>query len=82
MVALRGSWNRNPPDGYKVVRIKFEDGRPVRIEGFLTGFWVDQRQYQFARIAGVAVAKDGSLPVSDDSNGIIYRVAYAADAGH
>ena len=40
-VALRGSWNRTPPVGYKVVRVHFEDGVPVRVEDFVTGFLVD-----------------------------------------
>lgn len=76
-VALRGSWNRNPPGGYKVVRIHFENGQPVRAEDFVTGFLVDGGRAQFARVTGVAVAADGALLVADDGNGVIYRVAYA-----
>jgi glucose/arabinose dehydrogenase len=89
-IAFRGSWNRTPPSGYKVVRLKFADGKPAGFEDFLTGFLVDQNDipevnrehgvtYQFARIAGLAVAKDGSLLVADDSNGVIYRIAYTGD---
>src|SRR5207247_1526356 len=37
-VALHGSWNRRPPSGYEVVRIRFQNGTPVKIEPFLTGF--------------------------------------------
>src|SRR3954469_3438977 len=36
--AMRGSWNRRPPSGYEVVRIHFENGKPARVEPFLTGF--------------------------------------------
>jgi glucose/arabinose dehydrogenase len=90
-VALRGSWNRTPPSGYKVIRIRFEDGRPVAAQDFLTGFRIDSRRsrpvqilagvtYQFARIAGIAVAADGALLVSDDSNGIVYRVSQGSRA--
>jgi glucose/arabinose dehydrogenase len=43
-VALRGSWNRTPPSGYKVVRVRFEDGVPVRVEDFVTGFLVDPKR--------------------------------------
>ena len=40
-VALKGSWNRSEPTGYKVVRVKFENGEPAGYyENFLTGFWV------------------------------------------
>jgi glucose/arabinose dehydrogenase len=73
--AMHGSWNRKPADGYKVVRIKFADGRPIRFEDFLSGFLVDGGEAQFGRPAGLAVAKDGALLVGDDSNGIIYRVS-------
>jgi glucose/arabinose dehydrogenase len=37
-VAMRGSWNRRPPSGYEVVRVRFRDAKPSRIEPFLTGF--------------------------------------------
>lgn len=37
-VAMHGSWNRQPPSGYEVVFIRFEQGRPVSIEPFLSGF--------------------------------------------
>jgi len=74
-VAMRGSWNRSKPSGYKIVRIKFENGKPTRVDDFLTGFLVDNNKSHFARPVGVAVYKDGSLLVSDDTNGVIYRVS-------
>jgi Raf kinase inhibitor-like YbhB/YbcL family protein len=81
-VAMRGSWNRKPPSGYEVVRIRFADGQPTAIEPFLTGFLKkDGDGYtQFGRLAGLAVARDGALLVGDDENGVIYRVAYDGDA--
>ena len=80
--AMRGSWNRKPPSGYEVVRIRFEDGEPQAIQPFLTGFLVDEEGEvgQFARPAGLAVAADGALLVSDDSNGVIYRISHADSA--
>jgi glucose/arabinose dehydrogenase len=75
-VALHGSWNRETPSGYKVVRILFRDGRPERFEDFLTGFLVDRGKAQIGRPAGLAVTKDGALLISDDANGTIYRVSY------
>lgn len=74
-VAMRGSWNRKPAVGYKVVRIEFENGKPVAMHDFLTGFLVHGGREHFARLAGVAVARDGALLVSDDANGVIYRVS-------
>ncbi|HEV2734216.1 MAG TPA: PQQ-dependent sugar dehydrogenase [Longimicrobiaceae bacterium] len=77
-VAMRGSWNRRPPSGYKLVRIRFDAaGSPTRIEDFVTGFLSRDGQAFRGRIAGVAVARDGSVLFADDTNGVIYRVAYA-----
>jgi glucose/arabinose dehydrogenase len=77
-VAMHGSWNKKPADGYKVVALHFEGDRPVRFEDFLTGFLTEDRTAQFGRPAGLAVAKDGALLVSDDANGVIYRVSYGS----
>jgi glucose/arabinose dehydrogenase len=76
-VALHGSWNRASAEGYKVVRIVFSNGRPERVEDFVTGFLVNGGKAYIGRPAGLAIAKDGALLVSDDSNGVIFRVAYA-----
>jgi len=76
-VTMRGSWNRSKPAGYGVVRVKFENGQPVRTEEFLTGFLVDNNRSHFARPVGIVQHSDGSLLVSDDTNGVIYRVARA-----
>jgi len=81
-IAMRGSWNRLPPAGYKVVRLVFEEGVPRRFEDFVTGFLSDDGSSTFGRPAGITVAPDGSLLFSDDTSGVIYRVSYdAADAG-
>ncbi|WP_210171114.1 YbhB/YbcL family Raf kinase inhibitor-like protein [Rhizobium sp. Root483D2] len=77
---MRGSWNRNPASGYEIVRIRFENGQPKSIEPFLTGFLTDGGKTHFARPVGLAVAKDGSLLMADDTNGVIYRVAYTGTA--
>jgi glucose/arabinose dehydrogenase len=78
-VALHGSWNSSQPTGYKVVRVHFANGRPAGgYENFLTGFWdgnsVPARVW--GRPAGLAIAKDGSLLVADDTGKVIWRVAY------
>ncbi len=76
-VTLHGSWNRNPPNGYRVARLRFSAaGGPVGYEDFLTGFVYDGGKV-FGRPAGLAVLPDGSLLVGDDFNGVVYRVAYA-----
>ncbi len=75
-VALHGSWNRSLRTGYKVVRLRFKDGRPTgEYEDFMTGFVVSDARV-WGRPVGVAVARDGSLIVTEDGNGTIWRVAY------
>ena len=78
-VALKGSWNRSQPTGYKVVRVPFKDGRPEGYyENFATGFWAsgENRAEVWGRPAALAVAKDGSLLVADDTGGTIWRISY------
>lgn len=75
-VTMRGSWNRKPASGYEVVRIRFNAGKPVGFEPFLTGFLVDNGHAHIARPVGLAMTKGGALLVGDDGNGVIYRVTY------
>jgi glucose/arabinose dehydrogenase len=73
-----GSWNRARRVGYKVIRIPMKDGNATgEYEDFLVGF-VTKEGDVWGRPAGVAVAKDGSLLVTDDGSGTIWRVAYMA----
>ena len=74
--AEHGSWNRAKPTGYKVIRVILKDGIPTgEYEDFMTGFVIDDR-HVWGRPVGVAVAQDGSLLVSDDASGTIWRVSY------
>jgi glucose/arabinose dehydrogenase len=77
-VALHGSWNAAQPRGYHVVRVPFEDGKPAgHYEVFLSGFWVEGTgpARVIGRPVGLAVARDGSLLVADDSANVIWRVS-------
>ena len=78
-VALHGSWNRGNRTGYKVVRMLFdEEGKPTgEYQDFMTGFVISQSDV-WGRPVGVAVAKDGSLIVTEDGSGTIWRVSYEA----
>jgi len=79
-VALKGSWNRSLPTGYKVVRVPFKDGHPEGYyENFATGFWAsgERRAEVWGRPAALAVAKDGALLVADDTGGTIWRISYS-----
>jgi glucose/arabinose dehydrogenase len=75
-VTLHGSWNRAKRTGYKVVRLVMKDGKPTgEYEDFLVGFVGDDKSV-WGRPVGVAVTHDGSLLVSDDGSGSIWRVSY------
>lgn len=76
-VTLHGSWNRALRTGYKVVRVHVVDGTATPgYDDFLTGF-VASDAAVWGRPVGVAVASDGALLVSEDANGVVYRVAPA-----
>jgi glucose/arabinose dehydrogenase len=73
--AEHGSWNRARRTGYKVIRIPMKDGKATgEYEDFLVGF-VTNDGHVWGRPVGVAVAKDGSLLVTDDGSGTIWRVS-------
>ncbi|MCX7627794.1 MAG: PQQ-dependent sugar dehydrogenase [Methylophilaceae bacterium] len=74
LVALHGSWNRERPSGYKVVRVRFEQGRPVEVSDFVTGWLQDTGAW--GRPVDVTVGPDGAVYVSDDRAGMIYRITY------
>jgi glucose/arabinose dehydrogenase len=77
-VALHGSWNRRPLSGYRVAFVRLEDGRPAGDPfDLLAGFVTPDRQRAMGRPAGVAVARDGALLVTDDVGGRVWRVSAA-----
>ena len=76
-VAFHGSWNRSTPTGYKVVRVPVQDGRPSGpAEDFVTG-WQQGSERGWGRPVDVLVSRDGSLLLTDDGTGQIYRISYA-----
>jgi glucose/arabinose dehydrogenase len=77
-MAQHGSWNRTNKQGYRVMRVVVNGTKVAKIEPFLTGFLTDEKADppMWGRPVDVLVYKDGSLLVSDDYNGIVYRVSY------
>ncbi len=76
--AEHGSWNRARRTGYKVIRVPMKDGKATgEYEDFLVGFVTGDGNV-WGRPVGVAVAADGSLLVTDDGSGSVWRVAYTA----
>ena len=74
LVAFHGSWDRDQPTGAKVVRVRVANGGPVGIEDFVSG-WQRADGSRWGRPADVEVYTDGSVLISDDTYGAIYRVA-------
>jgi glucose/arabinose dehydrogenase len=75
LIAEHGSWNRSQKIGYRVSLVRLEDGSPAAYEVFADG-WL-----QGADVSGRPVdllqMEDGSVLVSDDQNGIVYRISYS-----
>jgi glucose/arabinose dehydrogenase len=81
--ALRGSSSRTKRTGYKVVFVPFTGGEAAGgYEDFLVGWMLGEDSPEvWGRPVGLAVLKDGSLLVTDDGAGRIWRVTYGAPAG-
>ncbi|MEN9680190.1 MAG: hypothetical protein RLZZ627_83 [Pseudomonadota bacterium] len=74
LVAQHGSWNRSVPHGYRVVMLRFKKGQPVSEEIFAEG-WLKADGSVMGRPVDLLELKDGSLLVSDDYSGFIYRIS-------
>jgi glucose/arabinose dehydrogenase len=74
IVALHGSWNRDQLSGYKLVHVKFAEGKPVAVNDFATGWLSDNKAW--GRPVDVNIGHDGALYVSDDRSAYIYRISY------
>jgi glucose/arabinose dehydrogenase len=75
-VALHGSWNRSAPVGYAVAHIPMQDGQPGPVRDFAVG-WLREDGSNWGRPVDVLTGPDGSLFVSEDSRGTVYRIYYA-----
>lgn len=78
-IAEHGSWNRSNKIGYRVTLVRLEGAEAVDYQPFASG-WL-QGESAWGRPVDVLVMTDGALLVSDDKNGVIYRISYTGDAG-
>jgi glucose/arabinose dehydrogenase len=77
-VAQHGSWNRTDPIGYRIMRVRFDaDGQPTGKEVFVDG-WLARDGQPWGRVVDITELQDGSLLVSDDLAGLVYRITYTA----
>jgi glucose/arabinose dehydrogenase len=77
-IAMHGSWNRTVKQGYNVMRVTVDGNGNAKMEPFLEGFVNDPKADppMWGRPVDVLVMRDGALLVSDDYNGIVYRISY------
>ena len=78
-VARKGSWNRTKKFGYDVVTVR-QEGKGAKVTPFATGFMNPADDSFWGRPAYIAQLKDGSLLVTDEQLGTIYRISYEAPA--
>ena len=74
LVAFHGSWNRTVPTGFKVVWVDFNQETP-RVFNFVTG-WLEKNAEAWGRPVGLGFDNKGNLYISDDKQGIIYKLSY------
>ncbi len=76
LVALHGSWNRSEPAGYKVVSLLWQADGSIVERDFVSGFL--QSRQLLGRPVDVLESRDGSIFVSDDYSGRVYRISRGA----
>jgi len=77
LVAQHGSWNRSIPQGYRVALIKFKNDLPIGEQVFIDG-WLQANGEVLGRPVDILQMPDGTILISDDRLGVIYRVEYKA----
>ncbi|MEE8584751.1 MAG: PQQ-dependent sugar dehydrogenase [Acidobacteriota bacterium] len=74
LLVEHGSWNRKEKVGYRIMLVRLKDSKPVSYEPFAEG-WLQGNQV-WGRPVDVEQMHDGSLLVSDDQAGVVYRISY------
>lgn len=76
IIPEHGSWNRSSKVGYKLSLVKLEGSKAVSYETFVDGWLDEEEQEAWGRPVDILQLPDGSLLVSDDKKGAIYRISY------
>jgi glucose/arabinose dehydrogenase len=74
-IAEHGSWNRSSKVGYRLSLVKLDGNKAVSYQPFAQGWLQDQSVW--GRPVDLEVLADGSIAVSDDFAGAIYRISYS-----
>ncbi|MGL1885018.1 MAG: PQQ-dependent sugar dehydrogenase [Reichenbachiella sp.] len=76
LIPEHGSWNRTKKIGYRIMRVKIKDNKAVSYDVFAEGWLNESEQEAWGRPVDLLVMPDGSLLVSDDKGGRIFRISY------
>lgn len=77
-IAEHGSWNRSKPIGYRITLVRLKDGKPIKYETFMEG-WLQRNWFNndtWGRPVDLLQMPDGSMLISDDHAGLVYRLSY------
>ena len=77
LIAEHGSWNRSRKIGYRVTLVRLQGNRVSSYEPFAQGWLIEDNAW--GRPVDLEIMADGSVLVSDDQNGAIYRISYEPD---
>ena len=77
LVSEHGSWNRTKKQGYRIMKLTERDGKITSYEPFITGWLNESKNDAWGRPVDILQLPDGSLLLSDDYAGVIYRVSYS-----
>ncbi len=74
-IAEHGSWNRSQPIGYRIMLVNMENNKATRYIPFATG-WLQPDGKVIGRPVDIQILADGSMLVSDDDRGAVYRITF------
>ncbi len=77
-IAEHGSWNRSTKIGYRVSLVKLKENKPISYETFIDG-WLDLPESVWGRPVDILEMSDGSILISDDYLGTIFRITYSQE---
>jgi len=75
LIAEHGSWNRSEKIGYRITMVTLKNGQPHSYQPFVDG-WLGENESVWGRPVDLLQLPDGSMLISDDYGGIIYRLTY------
>lgn len=80
LIAEHGSWNRSEKIGYRITKVTLANGKTTSYEPFVEG-WLQENGSVWGRPVDLLELSDGSVLISDDHSGTIYRITYQKKNG-